>query len=572
DDAVELAEIAQNGATDGQVLKWDNTAVEWITADDEDSGTPTLTDGNIFVGGTGDVPTDVAMSGDATITNTGVIDLADDAVELSEIAQNGATAGQILKWDGTNWALGTDEGASVTGTPNSVFVAAADGSPTDYGNEFYLDPLGRVAGGGNFEAVYIGVNTALGQTNNAKVQIADNADGVAYALQLSNLRADEGNEWSTGILFSPVDFGPIGKGGLVYQRKDLTGLADFGRGDFHFLQNANQNEDLPTLADYVMTIKNNGNVGLRETDPTQQLHITDNMRLEGDFYDSTNDQGAVGEVLTINTGGLPEWLPAGSGTNTNFADNNLTLAADRTHNLNGNNLQLSGIGNVRIGSSVTVNSNKLHVEGTIRAEGIRNTPGTLPNSVAYSFNGDSDTGIYRAGPNTLGLVTTGSEAIRINAGGDVGIGLDFLGGATIDAKLHVLGDAIIDGTIFTDNTILPIPDYVFQNYFDGYSDLKEDYQFKSLKDIEAFVKKNKHLPGVTSAAQAKKEGHWNLSQSNLQNLEKIEELFLHTIEQEKKIQSLKEENQSLVNELESLKKDMEAIKTVLLKKEVDEHE
>ncbi len=113
DDAVELAEIAQNGATDGQVLKWDNTAGEWVTADDDDTGTPALTDGNIFVGGAGNVPTDVAMTGDATISNTGVIDLADDAVDLAEIAQNGATDGQVLKWDNTagEWVTADDGGS-----------------------------------------------------------------------------------------------------------------------------------------------------------------------------------------------------------------------------------------------------------------------------------------------------------------------------------------------------------------------------------------------------------------------------------------------------------------------------
>ena len=114
-----------------------------------------------------------------------------------------------------------------------------------------------------------------------------------------------------------------------------------------------------------------------------------------------------------------------------------------------------------------------------------------------------------------------------------------------------------------------IPDYVFQNYFDGYSNLKEDYAFKSLHEIEAFVKHNKHLPGVTSAAQAKKDGYWNLSLSNLQNLEKIEELFLHTIEQEKKIKALKNENAHLLNEVEALKRDMELIKELLATKKED---
>ena len=51
------------------------------------------------------------------------------------------------------------------------------------------------------------------------------------------------------------------------------------------------------------------------------------------------------------------------------------------------------------------------------------------------------------------------------------------------------------------------------------------------------------------------------------NLEKIEELFLHTIEQEKKINQLQTENEGLSIELEALKRDMERIKQLVLNKE-----
>ena len=71
-----------------------------------------------------------------------------------------------------------------------------------------------------------------------------------------------------------------------------------------------------------------------------------------------------------------------------------------------------------------------------------------------------------------------------------------------------------------------------------------------------------------SAITAKKEGAWNLSKSNLQNLEKIEELFLHTIEQEKKIKTLSAENEVLTKKLEALQNDVEAIKQLLETKSV----
>ncbi|PIB29232.1 hypothetical protein BFP77_06920 [Maribacter sp. 4U21] len=138
------------------------------------------------------------------------------------------------------------------------------------------------------------------------------------------------------------------------------------------------------------------------------------------------------------------------------------------------------------------------------------------------------------------------------------------GALTANGALQVNGDVNFTGTHQA------VPDYVFQEYFAGYSTIKEDYKFKTLKEIEDFLKKHHHLPGVTSAAQAKKNGFWSLSQSNLQNLEKIEELFLHTIEQEKKIEALAAEKEALAQKLQRLEKDMDLIKQLLQTKNNNE--
>ncbi|RRQ47796.1 hypothetical protein DZC72_15645 [Maribacter algicola] len=111
------------------------------------------------------------------------------------------------------------------------------------------------------------------------------------------------------------------------------------------------------------------------------------------------------------------------------------------------------------------------------------------------------------------------------------------------------------------------PDYVFEKYFKGFSIIDPSYNFITLNEIEEFLRKNHHLPGIKSAEEVRKDGIWDLGTSNLQNLEKIEELFLHTIEQEKKIETLQEENQALSKELEALKIQVEAIKKMLSKKE-----
>lgn len=71
-------------------------------------------------------------------------------------------------------------------------------------------------------------------------------------------------------------------------------------------------------------------------------------------------------------------------------------------------------------------------------------------------------------------------------------------------------------------------DYVFE----------DDYQLQSLKEVESYVKENKHLPGIPSASQMKEEGV-NLSDMCNMLLEKVEELTLHLIRVEKENELLK---------------------------------
>ena len=71
------------------------------------------------------------------------------------------------------------------------------------------------------------------------------------------------------------------------------------------------------------------------------------------------------------------------------------------------------------------------------------------------------------------------------------------------------------------------PDYVF----------KPGYKLKSLSEVESYVKENSHLPGVPSAAEVEKS--LDLAKMNAALLEKIEELYLHSIEQEKEIEAMK---------------------------------
>jgi hypothetical protein len=107
----------------------------------------------------------------------------------------------------------------------------------------------------------------------------------------------------------------------------------------------------------------------------------------------------------------------------------------------------------------------------------------------------------------------------------------------------------VKGKIHTQEVIVDLngavaPDFVFESYFEGTSELKRDYTLPSLNDVAAFIKANHHLPGVPSASQIESEG-LSLKKMNLLLLQKIEELTLYTLEQQKEIESL----QKLLSEL-----------------------
>lgn len=94
---------------------------------------------------------------------------------------------------------------------------------------------------------------------------------------------------------------------------------------------------------------------------------------------------------------------------------------------------------------------------------------------------------------------------------------------------------------------------MFESYFDGVSAANSAYEVSSLESIEAFLKKNKHLPRVQSRADIEAAGQWNVSENVRTNLEKVEELYLHTIEQQKEIETLKNTVRVLVEQLEQIK-------------------
>jgi hypothetical protein len=82
---------------------------------------------------------------------------------------------------------------------------------------------------------------------------------------------------------------------------------------------------------------------------------------------------------------------------------------------------------------------------------------------------------------------------------------------------------------------------------------------RPLEEVDAFIRENKHLPDIPSAAEFKENGV-GLGEMDNMLLRKVEELTLYVIEQNKsnkkllgRIEELQTENQRQSKEIQSLK-------------------
>lgn len=80
----------------------------------------------------------------------------------------------------------------------------------------------------------------------------------------------------------------------------------------------------------------------------------------------------------------------------------------------------------------------------------------------------------------------------------------------------------------------------------------KNYQLKPLEEVEKHIEEKGHLPNIPSAEEVVKNGI-NLGEMDAKLLEKIEELTLYSIEQNKQIKVLQEENKTLRSQSEDIK-------------------
>ena len=121
---------------------------------------------------------------------------------------------------------------------------------------------------------------------------------------------------------------------------------------------------------------------------------------------------------------------------------------------------------------------------------------------------------------------------------------------------------IPNGNLYVKGSKMNVPDYVFD----------KDYKLMPLAELEKYISTNKHLPGVQSAEEVGKEGVVNLSGLQMTLLEKVEELTLYTLKQEKalaqKVQQIKLMEEK-INKLEAMQKRLSKVESLLTNLAVD---
>jgi hypothetical protein len=172
-----LSLAAATGSVDGALL-----ATDFVTFASKLSSA--LTNAHIFVGNGSGVATDVAVSGDITISNAGVVAIGAKKVVSSMIGSGAATSGQYLAADGSGGASYLSLPASapgISGTDASPTIVTAAGgvvfSGSAYENYYFLSAA---------SAITISATPQISAATNAGQRLVINSKSATNTITLAD--------------------------------------------------------------------------------------------------------------------------------------------------------------------------------------------------------------------------------------------------------------------------------------------------------------------------------------------------------------------------------------------------
>ena len=274
------------------------------------------------------------------------------------------------------------------------------------------------------------------------------------------------------------------------------------------------------------------------------------MGAQAGYYTITGNYNVIlGQDAGLNNRGANNstFIGKGSGPDQNHPNlENATAIGANTIVSADNTLVLGN--NVKVGIGTSTPSAKLEiVSGVSGSSGLRltniGTSATLLNQTKFlTVNGQGDVvigstnGSARLPADASSLwQMDGNNIYSINTGGVViGTGLQKTPeGYNLYVSKGILTEKIKVALQSTDDW----SDHVFSS----------SYRLKNLKVVEAYIKKNKHLPGIPSANSLVHSGV-DIIEMDAKLLEKIEELTLYTI----KLEKISHNQQKEIDELKKL--------------------
>lgn len=203
----------------------------------------------------------------------------------------------------------------------------------------------------------------------------------------------------------------------------------------------------------------------------------------------------------------------------------------------------------------------LTVTGRARVDGNTHINGNIGLGIAPSATDRLDvsgTALLRNNTRVsgnLGLGTAPSATDRLDVSGtalfrnDTRVNGILVVGSAVPTPPHagvLEHELYVGGSIEAEEVVVKLmgnwPDYV----------MAEGYDLKPLSEVEAYMQQEKHLPGVPSASEVAEKGI-QLGEMQKTQMEKIEELYLHMISLEKRVNALEVQNKQLQEENTVLK-------------------